>query len=107
LFLSLTFAPVPVAQAQVHGADLAGLLIVLGQLRQNLDGVINTVDTESAARISQLKLALDGVSAEVEKVIKVGFEKAQLTETKLFGDIDDTIERTFAHGEWVGFCFDN
>jgi hypothetical protein len=102
--LVLTFAlePLP-AHAQVHAADLAGMLIVLGQLRQNLDGVINTVDAETAARINQLRSTLDGVIAEVDKVIKDGFDKAQVTEQKLFSDIDDVVERTNRELENKGY----
>lgn len=92
--LVLALLPVPSAEAQVHAADLGGLLLVLGQLRQNLDGVINTVDAETAARIKQLQTSLDGVIGEVDKVIKNGFDRAQLTETKLFSDIADVVERT-------------
>ncbi len=86
--------PTSSASAQVHAEDLAGLLVVLGQFRQNLDGVLNTVDAETAARINQLRSVLDGVIREVDKVIKDGFDKAQITEQKLFSDVNDVIERT-------------
>lgn len=85
---------VPELRAQVQAASLGALLIALGQLRQNLDGVINTADTETAARIKQLKTSLDGVIDEVNKVVENGFDRAQVTETKLFTDIDDVIEKT-------------
>jgi hypothetical protein len=85
---------VPPARAQVQVASLGGLLLVLGQLRQNLDGVINTADAETAARIKQLQISLDGVISELNNVIKNGFDKAQVTETKLFSDLDDVVERT-------------
>jgi hypothetical protein len=103
LLVTYVVLPIHIAQAQVHAADLAGLLVVLGQLRQNLDGVINTVDAETAARINQLKIALDGVIGEVDKVIKNGFDKAQITETRLFGDINDVIERTNHELESKGY----
>jgi hypothetical protein len=104
LILVYTIMPVPAAQAQVvHAADLGGLLIVLGQLRQSLDDVINTVDSESAARINQLKIAVDSTISEVDKVIKDGFDKAQTTETKLFSDVNNVIERTNHELESKGF----
>ena len=104
LIVASTLMPAPMAQAQVvHAADLAGLLVVLGQLRQSLDGVINTVDAESAARINQLKTVVDGTIGEVDKVIKDGFDKAQITETKLFSDVNDVVERTNQELESKGY----
>lgn len=103
LLLVFTFSSGSTAEAQVHAADLAGLLLVLGQLRQNLDGLINTVDAETAARISQLRSTLDGVIGEVDKVIKDGFDRAQVTEQKLFSDVNDVIERTNHELETKGY----
>jgi len=103
LMLAYYVASPPVAQAQVHAADLAGLVVVLGQLRQNLDGVVNTVDAETAARISQLQTSLLQVIAELDKVIKEGLDKAQITEQKLFSDVNDVVQRTNDELEKKGY----
>jgi hypothetical protein len=92
--VSFVLAPTSSPAQALHAADLAGTLAALSQLRASLDAVINTGDTEADARISQIKISLDGVIAELNKTIKLGFDGAQITEQKLFSDINDVTAQT-------------
>ena len=74
-------------------SELAGLALLLQQLRQNLDQVVGTVDAATANRIRQVEIALDGTLNKVNDVIKNGYNAANTTREKLFKQVFDVMSR--------------
>ncbi|ABF43261.1 hypothetical protein Acid345_4261 [Candidatus Koribacter versatilis Ellin345] len=87
VFMLITLSLACSASASVDPMTLGGLLVVLQQLRSQLDAVSNNVDQAASARIHQIELALDGTIKELQAVIKDGFDKANTTEQKVFSDV--------------------
>lgn len=91
LTLALVLAFSPTLSAQT---GLAGLLLALQQVRSNLDGVVNTVDTETAARIHQMEVVLDGTIAKLRDAVDHGIDKGETAGQRLIGDAADVLSQT-------------
>jgi hypothetical protein len=75
------------AVAAQGAAELAGLLVVLQQLKSQMDSVLNTVDQETAARIRQAEIALDSVIEQIKNAMDHGYGLINNTRDQVMGNI--------------------
>jgi hypothetical protein len=77
--------------AQGGAAELGASMVALQQLKSQLDSVIGTVDAETAARIRQVEIALDGAIRGVKDAMDHGYGLINNTRDQVMGNIAATM----------------
>jgi hypothetical protein len=86
--------------------ELGGSLVALQQLRSQLEGIVNTVDTATANRIRQTELALDQTIAKITHAIDHGYGRVNNTRDQVMGNVATTIVQTQSLvQDTMGFAF--
>jgi len=97
IVLSLIFLlPATPINAQGPVVELGAVLFGLQQLKAQLDSVVNTVDQETAAKIRQGEIALNGVIASVNDAIARGYGFFNNTRDQVMGNVATVMIQTQA-----------
>src|SRR5262245_37824799 len=84
-----------IAHAQIpspnEAATLVGLSSILQNLRSNVDAVINTVDSEAAARLRQVQIIIDKAIQDIGTIIDKGYDAVAKSREEWFKQLFDTL----------------
>jgi hypothetical protein len=92
--VALTLATGRRVSAQAGAAELGGAMLALQQLKSQLDSVVATVDGETAARIRQAEIAIDGAIRNAKDAMDHGYGLINNTRDQVMGNIAATMVQT-------------
>lgn len=94
LGISLILCAKPIAAAGGAPAELAASLAALQQLKSQLDSAIATADAETAARIRQAEIAIDGAIASVKDAMDHGYGLFNNSRDQVMGNVAASLVQT-------------